>query len=98
MLISHACALRIFALCSVLITLLIYNSKVEMMDYECPLDTKMRDSKETGPRCGEAHNVYKACVGITEGFKVHMCSAHRLYTSHKAAYVLHLHILHCDGV
>ena len=25
-------------------------------------------SKETRPGWGKAHNVYKACVGITEGF------------------------------
>ena len=30
-------------------------------------------SKETRPD-REAYNVYKACVGITEGFKANMCT------------------------
>ena len=33
-----------------------------------------RDGKETRPGWGEAHNVYKACVGITEGFYANMCT------------------------
>ena len=51
--------------------------------------------KETRPRWREAHNVYKACVGTTEANMCTSATSHKPYT---AAYMLHLHILHCDGV
>ena len=31
-------------------------------------------SKETRLGCGEAHNVRKACIGITDGFKANLCT------------------------
>ena len=33
-----------------------------------------RDGKETRLGWGEAHNVHKACIGFTEGFKANMCT------------------------
>ncbi len=38
--------------------------------------------------------MYKACVGITGGFKATYATSHKPYI---AGYMLHLHILHSDG-
>ena len=46
----------------------LYTSKLKKLQIK---KREYRDgikSKETRPGWGEAHNVYKACVGTTEGF------------------------------
>ena len=59
-----------------------------------------RDSikrRETRPGWGEAHNVYKACVGIYHGGVLSQY-VHIGYITQALYCLLHRHILHCDGV
>ena len=55
-------------------TLEYYTSKFKILRIKKREYTDGIKSKETRPGWGEAHSVYKACVGTTEGFKASICT------------------------